>query len=149
MTKTALAFVFVASLANQIVCAAEKEMSTFKAYVDSDLCARLMLGPITSAHVGVRPKASKEGSESVLVRLSNDMVLGVNKNKMIKHLVGQLIDVSGELKVNDSEVKLQRVTPIEPSSIPPGDPARKLLDVRTYRGPVLQRHSRKSAMSSP
>ena len=135
MTKTALALVFVASLANQIVCAAEKEMSTFKAYVDSDLCARLMLGPITSARVECSQKTSKEGSESVLVRLSNDMVLGVNKNKMIKHLVGQLIDVSGELKVNDSEVKLQRVTPIEPSSIPPGDPARKLLDVRTYRGP--------------
>jgi hyperosmotically inducible protein len=61
------------------------------------------------------------------------MVLNVNKDKMINALVGQLVEASGELKVKNGEVKLQAVTPIQASSIPAGDPARKLLDVRTYR----------------
>jgi hyperosmotically inducible periplasmic protein len=112
---------------------ADKEVSTFKAYVDSDLCARLMLGPITSARVECSQKTHKEGSPPVLVRLSNNMILDANKDKMIKDLVGQLADVSGELNVKNAEVKLQAVNPIQASSIPPGDPARKLLDVRTYR----------------
>jgi hyperosmotically inducible protein len=45
------------------------------------------------------------------------------------------VQVSGELKVKDGELKLQTVNPIEASSIPTGDPGRRLLDVRTYRAP--------------
>jgi hyperosmotically inducible periplasmic protein len=130
-----LAFVLAAFLGGEVIYAAEKEISSFKAYVDSDLCARLMLGPITSARVECSQKTYKNGSQPVLVRLSNNMVLNVNKDKMINKLVGQLADVSGELKVKDAEVKLESVSPIEAGSIPPGDPARKLLDVRTYRAP--------------
>jgi len=81
--KTTLALVFAAALGSEIVCAAEKEVSTFKVYVDSDLCARLMLGPITSERVDCSQKTFKEGSDPVLVRLSNNMVLDVNKDKMI------------------------------------------------------------------
>jgi osmotically-inducible protein OsmY len=134
MMKTTLTLILAAALGGEIVCA-EKEVSTFKAYVDSDLCARLMLGPITSERVACSQKTYKEGSDPVLVRLSNNMVLDVNKENMINKLVGQFVDVSGELKVKNAEVKLNSVTPIEASSIPPGDPARKLLDVRTYRAP--------------
>jgi len=133
--KLTIVFVLAAFIGSEAICAAEKEISTFPAYVDSDLCARLMLGPITSERVACSQKTSKEGSEPVLVRLSNNMVLNVNKAKMINKLVGQLVEVSGELKVNDAEVKLQTVKPIEAGSIPPGDPGRKLLDVRSYRAP--------------
>lgn len=133
--KLTIVFVLAAFIGSEAICAAEKEISTFPAYVDSDLCARLMLGPITPERVACSQKTSKEGSEPVLVRLSNNMVLNVNKAKMINKLVGQLVEVSGELKVNDAEVKLQTVKPIEAGSIPPGDPGRKLLDVRSYRAP--------------
>jgi osmotically-inducible protein OsmY len=111
------------------------EISTFKAYVDSDLCARLMLGPITSARIECSQKTHKDGSEPVLVRLSNNMVLDVNKDKMVSKFVGQLVEATGELKIKDAEVKLKEVGPIQASSIPAGNPARKLLDVRTYRAP--------------
>ena len=130
-----LAFVLAAFLSSEAIYAADKEISNFKAYVDSDLCARLMLGPITPERVACSQKTYKDGAQPVLVRLSNNMVLNVNKDKMINKLVGQLADVSGQLKVKDGEVKLESVNPIEASAIPPGDPARKLLDVRTYRAP--------------
>src|SRR5947207_8411347 len=66
------------------------EISTFRAYVDSDLCARLMLGPITSSRMECSKSTFKEGSLPVLVRLSNNMVFTPNKEKMLKDLVGQL-----------------------------------------------------------
>lgn len=115
------------------VCCAADEVSMFKAYVDTDLCARLMLGPVTSERIACSQQTHKEGSDPVLVRLSNNMVLVVNKDNMIKSLVGQLVDVSGQIKVKNGEVKLQSVTPITADAIPQGDPARKQLDVRIYR----------------
>jgi hyperosmotically inducible periplasmic protein len=133
VTKASSAIILVALLGSQPIGAADKEVSTFTAYVDSDVCARLMLGPITQQRVACSQQTYKEGSEAVLVRLSNNMVLDVNKDKMIKSLVGQLVNVSGKLDVRDADVKLDTVTPIEASSIPAGDPARKMLDVRTYQ----------------
>jgi hyperosmotically inducible protein len=62
-------------------------------------------------------------------------VLVVNKDKMIKDLVGQLVEASGQIKAKNGEVKLQSVTPIKADAIPQGDPARKQLDVRMYRAP--------------
>jgi osmotically-inducible protein OsmY len=123
------------ALACAIIIAADNEISTFPAYVDSDLCARLMLGPITSERVSCSQSTYKDGAGLVLVRLSNNMVLDVNKEKMINKLAGQLVNASGELNVKNASLKLQSVTPIDAGSIPPGDPARKLLDVRTYRAP--------------
>ncbi len=119
-------------LAGGICCSAD-EVSMFKAYVDTDLCARLMLGPVTSERIACSQQTYKEGSDPILVRLSNNMVLAVNNDKTIKNLVGQLVDVSGQLKAKNGEVKLQSVTPITAESIPAGDPARKQLDVRMYR----------------
>src|SRR5690348_5078767 len=83
----------------RLISAFDKEISNFPAYVDSDVCARLMLGPISSQRVECSQKTYKEGAGLVLVRLSNNMVLNVNKEKMLKDLVGQLASVSGELKV--------------------------------------------------
>ena len=114
------------------VCVGD-EVSTFHAYVDSDLCARLMLGPITSSRIACSQKTQKEGSNPVLVRLRDNTVFDVNKQKMVKDHVGKLAEVTGEAKVNSGTMKLQSVKIEEASSIPPGDPARILLDVRTYR----------------
>jgi hypothetical protein len=52
---------------------------------------------------------------------------------MVKDHVGKIAQVTGETKVKSGTIKLQSVTPEESTSIPQGDPARKLLDVRTYR----------------
>jgi len=112
---------------------AADEISNFKSYVDSDICSHLMLGPINSARVECSQKTHKDGSGPVLVRLTDNTVLEVNKQKMINKLVGQLADVSGELKLRDGMVKLKDVKPIDSNSIPKGDPARRLLDVRTFK----------------
>jgi hyperosmotically inducible protein len=109
------------------------EVSAFRAYVDSDLCARLMLGPITPSRIECSQRTVKDGSEPVLVHLHNNLVLAVNKQKMIRPLAGQLVDVSGEIKANNGTVKLQSANAITAESVPQGDPARKLLDVHTYR----------------
>ena len=105
-----------------------EEVSTFRSYVDTDLCARLMLGPITPSRIECSQKTAKDNNEPVLVRLQNNMVLTVNKEKMIKPLVGQLAEVSGELKVKSGTLKLKEAKAIEASSIKPGDPERQLLE---------------------
>jgi osmotically-inducible protein OsmY len=109
------------------------EVSTFHAYVDSNVCARLMLGPITSERIACSLKAQKEGAIPALVRLEDNAVFRVNKEKMLKDLVGKFAEVTGEVKLNAGTIKLQSVKPEESSSIPEGDPARILLDVRMYR----------------
>jgi hyperosmotically inducible protein len=109
------------------------EVSTIKAYVDTDVCAHLMLGPIGAQRTECSAKAIKQGDEPVLVRLSNSTVLQVDKQKMIRDLVGNLAEATGELKPKDGRIKLKSVAAIDAASIPPGDPARKLLDVRTYK----------------
>jgi osmotically-inducible protein OsmY len=109
------------------------EISVFRGYVDSDLCARLMLGPITPARIECTQSTVKDGSEPVVVHLRNNMVLSVNKQKMISPLAGQLVEVSGELKANNGTVKLQAVKPLTAASVPAGDPERRLLDVHTFQ----------------
>jgi len=68
-----------------------------------------------------------------VVHLHNNLVLAVNKQKMIRPLAGKLVEVSGEIKAKNGTVKLQSANVIAAESVPQGDPARKLLDVRTYR----------------
>jgi len=112
---------------------AADEVSTFRAYVDSDLCARLMLGPITPQRIECSQSTAKDGSNPVLVRLQNNMVLTVNKEKTIRDMVGQLAEVSGKLKVGNGTIKLDSANPIKAESVPAGDPERRLLDVRMYK----------------
>jgi osmotically-inducible protein OsmY len=109
------------------------EISTFHAYIDSDLCARLMLGPISDSRVQCTQQTFKEGSNLVVVRLKDNTVLSVNKEKMLKEHAGKLAEVSGETKLKAGTVKLESVQPEEAGAIPKGDPARKLLDIRTYK----------------
>jgi osmotically-inducible protein OsmY len=110
-----------------------EDVTTFHAYVDSDLCARLMLGPITQSRIECSQKTYKEGSNAVVVRLTDNTVFSVNKEKLLKQQVGKLAAVTGEAKVKSGTMKLQSVTPQEMTDIPQGDPARKLLDVRNYQ----------------
>ena len=111
----------------------EKEVTpSFPAYVDSDLCARLMLGPITTQRVDCSVKTYKDGSNPVLVRLNDNTIFSVNKEKMVKDYVGGFGEASGDIKVKSGTMKLKGFTPIERSQIPEG-PATKLLDVRTYQ----------------
>jgi len=109
-----------------------EDVTTFHAYVDSDLCARLMLGPITQSRVECSQKTYKDGSNAVLVRLTDNTVFSVNKEKLLKERVGQLATVTGQAKVKSGTMKLEAVMPEVESNIPQGDPARRLLDVRTY-----------------
>jgi len=116
------------------------DITTIKAYVDTDVCSRLLLGPITAERMECSKKAFPQGDEPTLVQLSNSAVFTVNKPKMVGEYVGQLAEATGELKVKDGLMKLQSVKSLEASTIPPGDPARKALDVRTYKtsgGPAL------------
>jgi hyperosmotically inducible periplasmic protein len=111
------------------------DISTFHAYVDSDLCSRLMLGSITAARISCSQQTHKDGALPVLVRLKDNTVFDVNKQKMLKEHVGKIASVTGEAKAQSGTMKLESLTPEEISSIPPGDPARKLLDVRMFRAP--------------
>ena len=68
----------------------------------------------------------------VLVRLDDNTIFSVNKEKMVKEYVGSFGEASGDIKVKSGTMKLKAFTPIERSQIPEG-PATKLLDVRTYQ----------------
>jgi hyperosmotically inducible periplasmic protein len=131
--KTAVWVMITLTLAFSGGLVAQQEVSSFPAYVDSDLCARLMLGPVTTERIQCSQSTFKDGSLPVLVRLSNNMVFTVNNEKMLRPLVGQLAEASGEMKPKNGTMKLQDVKAITEQSIPSGDPARKLLDVRTYK----------------
>ena len=123
-------FIALASLA---VCGLQcigAEINTFPAYIDSDICARLMLGQITDARIQCSQKTFKEGSGPVVVQLKDNIVLTPNKEKLLKEHVGKLAEVSGEAKFDRGTIKLESVKPIEPGSVPAGDPNRKLMDVR-------------------
>jgi osmotically-inducible protein OsmY len=113
--------------------AASDDISSFHAYVDSDVCARLMLGPITTARIECSQKTYKDGSNPVLVRLSDNTIFDVNKQKMVKDHVGKLVSVTGEAKTKNGTMKIQSAMPVDAASIPAEDPGRKLLDVRTYK----------------
>lgn len=113
--------------------AADKPAETFHAYADSDICARLMLGPINESRVNCSQSTAKNGANPVLIRLQNNMVLDVNKRKMIDKLVGQFLQATGEVKAKSGTMKLMEVSPEQAKDIPAGNPARKLIDVRTYK----------------
>jgi hyperosmotically inducible periplasmic protein len=104
-----------------------QEASTFRAYVDTDLCARLMLGPITPGRIECSQQTAKDRSELVLVRLRNNMVLSVNKSKMIEPMVGQVAEVTGDLKVKAGRIKLESARAVDSGAIPPSDPDHRLL----------------------
>jgi osmotically-inducible protein OsmY len=112
-----------------------EEIQQFPAYIDSDLCAHLMLGPISQARIECSQKTHKDGSNPAVVRLRDNLVLEPNKTKPFNPLVGKFAQVSGEVKLKDGNLKFKDVKEIAPTDIPSSDPGRKLLDVRTHKAP--------------
>ena len=119
--------------ASATIAAKDLPVETFHAYADSDICARLMLGPIDKARIECSVKTAKDGAGPVLIQLRNNLVLDVNKQKMIEKLVGQLVSATGQVKAKDGTMKLLEVSPEQEKDIPQGDPARRLLDTRNYQ----------------
>ena len=112
-----------------------EEIQEFPGYVDSDLCAHLMLGPITTARVECSQKTHKDGSNSVVVRLRDNLVLDPNKQKPFDPLVGKFAQVSGEVKLKDGKLKFKDVKEITPAEMAASEQGRKVLDVRTHKAP--------------
>ena len=114
-----------------VTLASAQEGSTFNAYVDSDICAHLMLGPINSPRIACSQKTHKDGSNPVLVNLGNNAVYSVDKQKMLNKLVGQFAAVSGEVKGKAGRIKLASVNPISADTLPAGGFSQSLLANRT------------------
>jgi osmotically-inducible protein OsmY len=112
---------------------ADKKIETFNAYVDSDLCAHLMLGPISEARMECSKDTHKQGSGPVLVRLSDNLIFDVNKTKMIDPLVSQIVLAMGETKAKDGRIKLESASALEAGAIKPGTPGYNLVDARQFR----------------
>jgi osmotically-inducible protein OsmY len=130
-----LKFLMVAILSTGgLGLAADPPVETFHAYVDSDICAHLMLGPINAPRINCSQKTAKDGAEPVLVRMQDNLLLAVNKQKLISKIVGQFAQATGEVKAKDGTMKLESVKPEEAGDIPKGDPARLLIDARQARG---------------
>ena len=125
--------VLLSTMALEPARTAESKVETFTAYADSDLCAHLMLGPISPERIECSRTTYKKGSEPVLVRLQDNQVFEVNKQKMLKEVVGDLVQASGELKEKDGTMKLQSVKAVPRDSVPSGAPGSELLDVRLYK----------------
>ncbi len=113
--------------------AANKPVSTFNAYVDSDLCAHLMLGPITEGRLQCSKDTHQQGSNAVLIRLGDNLVLGVNKNKMIDPLISQVVSATGKVNANASSMELAEIAPVAARTIKPGTADYMLIDVRHFR----------------
>lgn len=126
------AFLF-ATILQTTAYTAEKKVETFKAYADSDLCAHLMLGPISQDRIDCSRSTHKGGSEAVLVRLQDNLVFEVNKQKMLKEVIGELVETTGETNEKDARIKLQAVKSVPMNSVAAGSPGSELLDVRLYK----------------
>ena len=126
----AVMVIVLAAGAAQYSPGADKPVGTFNAYVDSDLCSHLMLGPITDARIECSKTTNKQGSNPVLVRLSDSLIFDVTTQKMINPLIGQIASATGQINIKDASIKLSEVSPVAASTIKPGSADYKLLDVR-------------------
>jgi len=110
------------------------KLKTFQCYTDSDLCARLMLGPVSPERMECSQTTFKQGAQPALVRLTDNLVFEVNKPKMLKELVGTFVEATGEPKEKDGRIKLESVKGLTGApTIPPGAPGHELLDARNFR----------------
>ena len=130
MKNTLLSMLILVS-SSGILAAADAPQENFHAYVDSDICARLMLGAINETRVNCSTSTVKDGADPVLVRLQNNMVLNVDKQKLITKLVGQYVLATGQVKAKDGRMKLAEVGPEQEKDIPAAD--RKMMDARNAR----------------
>jgi hyperosmotically inducible protein len=132
-TRGFLLICLLGTSAMETALTAEKKVDTFTAYADSDLCAHLMLGPISPERIECSRTTYKKGSGPVLVRLRDNFVFEVSKQKMLKEVVGELVEAAGELNEKDGRMKLQSVKSVAMNSIASGTPGSELLDVRLHK----------------
>jgi osmotically-inducible protein OsmY len=123
----------VAASAALCFAADPNKLTTFQGYADSDLCARLMLGAISPERIQCSQSTYKQGALPALVRLSDNLVFEVNKTKMLKEHVGELVEATGEPKEKDGRIKLESVKAIDAAAVPVGAPGHELLDARNFR----------------
>ena len=110
------------------------KIQTIQGYADSDICAHLMLGPISPERIECSQSTHKQGATPELVRLTDNLVFEVNKTKMLKDHVGKFVEATGEPKEKDGRIKLESVKPLDgPPSMPPGSTGQGLLDARNFR----------------
>jgi osmotically-inducible protein OsmY len=113
---------------------AEKAVdATFYAYVDSDVCAHTMVGPVTDQRIECSKSTAKDGSNPVVVRGTDAGAFRVRNPKAAKKSVGEFGEVTGALKVKAGTIKVAAVEPIERSAIPATEIDSTLMDVRNYR----------------
>ncbi len=113
---------------------AEKaEQMSFHAYVDSEICARLMLGPISDARIKCSKDTHKEGDQPAIVRVSDNTVFEVQNKKMLRELVGDFAAVNGKTKEKAGKIKLVSAEAVGRGDIPKGEIGPELMDVRNFR----------------
>ena len=147
MRKAMLAIV-VLLLANGSGLSEKAVESTFHAYVDSEICARLMLGPITDKRIECSKDTHKQGDRPAIVRASDNSVFEVQNQKMVKKLVGEFAAVSGKVKEKNGKIKVVSAEVVGRAEIPKDEINAELMDVRLYRSredPVYEKIRRSLA----
>ena len=117
------------------------EMATFHAYVDSDICAHLMLGPVTQKRIDCTLDTHKKGSNPAVVRATDNLVFRVKNQKKVKKIVGQFAKVSGQTKEKDATIKIESAEAVERDAIPEGGIDQNLMDGRNYRAQIERQRS--------
>ena len=148
MRKAMLATV-VLMLANGSGLSEKAVESSFHAYVDSEVCARLMLGPVTAKRIECSRDTLEKGDQPAIVRVSDNAVFEVQNRKMVKKLVGEFAAVSGKVKEKNGKIKVVSAEAVGRSEIPKGEINAELMDVRNYRSsrdPVYEKIRRSLAM---
>ena len=133
MKKFIVPVVLLAASAVLCFAADPSKIQTIQGYADSDICARLMLGPISPERIECSQSTFKEGAAPQIVRLTDNLVFEVNKTKMLKEHVGKFVEATGEPKEKDGRIKLESVKAIDRPNIPPGAPGHELMDARNFR----------------
>jgi len=132
MGRTGVTWLALLGAAAGVLVRGDTPLEPFPAYADSDICARLMVGPITDARTQCSRSTYKDGAEGVLVRLRDNLVLSVNKQKFLQERVGDFVSVTGEVKEKNGRIKVDSIKSIDLGSIPSGS-VNKMLDVRQYK----------------
>jgi osmotically-inducible protein OsmY len=120
-------------LGSGLSLAQKAEDATFHAYVDSEICARLMLGPITDKRIECSKDTHKNGDRPAIVRVSDNSVFEVRNQKTVKKLVGEFVAVTGKTNEKAGKIKVVSAEAVGRAAIPKGEVDAKLIDVRNYR----------------
>ena len=107
--------------------------ATFHAYVDSEICARLMLGPITDKRIECSRDTHKNGDRPAIVRVSDNSVFEVRNQKTVKKLVGEFVAVTGKVNEKAGKIKVVSAEAVGRAEIPKSEIDADLMDVRNYR----------------